>query len=395
MAVGETVVGTLWTSFAGICIEKLLDELLKVNQHLFLAKILIGKIFQNGINQKKSASKESQDASQTSASPTTPSAMLNSSDSLLYNFSYLSSVIHPVIILRLLEHRLFTPLFKKKSVTSNASAFSNPFSNNDTKNPTISLTPHIGASALASIPMLPKLDPVKRQRSSLSKDNTTNDRASLLTKFTHSTYDKHRKTTKNAVSNTSISAVSSGNSQISTTSNLPVSSTPSSVGPNSNELSLLLAATIAPPPSTNLTATTNNSNQSRKWFWRSSDKNLQSHLPNDRNPLLQAIVESDTSTSKTNALPSASNPAANGAVVGEIKLLEKELLNLPSFQLSDSQNPLLPSPTCLGYGFPTPFDQPNSLNNRPISMASNIKGQQINNITNGAFKSRIADEDCT
>lgn len=30
MAIGETVVGTLWTSFAGICIEKLLDELLKV-----------------------------------------------------------------------------------------------------------------------------------------------------------------------------------------------------------------------------------------------------------------------------------------------------------------------------------------------------------------------------
>jgi hypothetical protein len=30
MAVGETIVGTLWASFAGICIEKLLDELLKV-----------------------------------------------------------------------------------------------------------------------------------------------------------------------------------------------------------------------------------------------------------------------------------------------------------------------------------------------------------------------------
>lgn len=322
--------------------------------------------------------------------------MLNSSDSLLYNFSYLSSVIHPVIILRLLEHRLFTPLFKKKSATSNISAFSNPFSNNDTKNPTISLTPHIGTSALASIPMLPKLDPVKRQRSSLSKDNTTNDRASLLTKFTQSTYDKNRKPTKNAISNTSISAISSGNSQISTTSNLPLSSTPSSAGPNSNELSLLLAATIAPSPLTNLTATTsNNSNQSRKWFWRSSDKTLQSHLPNDRNPLLQAIVETDTSASKNNAIPSASNPAANGAGVGEIKLLEKELLNLPSFQLSDSQNPLLPSPSCLGYGFPTQFDQPNPLNNRPISMASNIKGQQINNITNGAFKSRMADEDCT
>ena len=30
MAIGETIVGTLWKSFAGICIEKLLDELLKV-----------------------------------------------------------------------------------------------------------------------------------------------------------------------------------------------------------------------------------------------------------------------------------------------------------------------------------------------------------------------------
>ena len=30
MAIGDTIVGTLWTSFAGICIEKLLDELLKV-----------------------------------------------------------------------------------------------------------------------------------------------------------------------------------------------------------------------------------------------------------------------------------------------------------------------------------------------------------------------------
>jgi hypothetical protein len=35
MAIGETVVGTLWTSFAGVCIEKLLDELLKVCLHLF------------------------------------------------------------------------------------------------------------------------------------------------------------------------------------------------------------------------------------------------------------------------------------------------------------------------------------------------------------------------
>ena len=34
MAIGETIVGTLWASFAGICVEKLLDELLKVNLEL-------------------------------------------------------------------------------------------------------------------------------------------------------------------------------------------------------------------------------------------------------------------------------------------------------------------------------------------------------------------------
>ena len=322
--------------------------------------------------------------------------MLNSSDSLLYNFSYLSSVIHPVIILRLLEHRLFTPLFKKKSVTSNAPAFVNPVSNNEMKNPMISITPNIGTSALASLPTLPKLDPVKRQRSSLTKDSTTNERASLLTKFTHSTYDKHRKTAKNAASNTSISAISSGNSQISTASNLPLTSTSSSGGPNSTELSLLLAATIAPTSPTNLTGTLSGTtaNQPRKWFWRNSDKNPQSHLPNDRNPLLQAIVESDTATSKTNLIPLASSPTANVAGVGEIKMLEKELLNLPSFQLSDSQNPLLPSPTCLSYDFTTQFEQPNHVNSRQILVTSNIKGQQINNFTNGAFKSGITDEDC-
>ena len=38
MAIGETVVGTLWTSFAGICIEKLLDELLKVNSAIDIVR---------------------------------------------------------------------------------------------------------------------------------------------------------------------------------------------------------------------------------------------------------------------------------------------------------------------------------------------------------------------
>jgi len=319
---------------------------------------------------------------------------MNSSDSLLYNFSYLSSVIHPVIILRLLEHRLFTPLFKKKAVTSNPPISTNPIQINENKNLISSITPNIGASAIASIPMLPKLDPLKRQRNSLTKekDNSTNDRSSLLTKFTHSTYDKNRKISKTATPSTSISGITSINSQISTNSNLPTTSTSSSSGgANTNDLSLLLGSTISSPP------TTNNPNQPRKWFWRNSDKNSQSSIPNDRNPLLQAIVETDTLTSTNNQ--STSNPSSNVAGVGEIKLLEKELLNLPSFQLSDSQNPLLPSPTCLNYDFTTQFDSTNHptttnlLTNRQYSSSSsssNIKGQQTNNL----FKSKINDEDC-
>src|SRR5256885_2318714 len=108
--------------------------------------------------------------------------MMNSSDSLLYNLSYLSSVIHPVIILRLLEHRLFTPLFKKKSVTSNPPIITNI---NEHKNSNLPIQPNIGTSALASIPTLPKPDPLERQRNSLTKENITHDRSSLLTKFTH------------------------------------------------------------------------------------------------------------------------------------------------------------------------------------------------------------------
>ncbi len=322
--------------------------------------------------------------------------MLNSSDSLLYNFSYLSSVIHPVIILRLLEHRLFTPLFKKKAaVTSNAPIVSNPLPTTEIKNPILSLTPNVGASALASIPTLPKPDPLKRQRNSLTKENTNNDRSSLLTKFTHSTYDKHRKIPKNTTLNTSVSGITSTNSQISSNNNLPItSSSTSSTGQNTNDLSLLLAATILPSSSSTTAITSNSSTQPRKWFWRNSDKNLQSNIPNDRNPLLQAIVETDTLAS-TNNIQSTSNPTANVAGVGEIKLLEKELLNLPSFQLSDSQNPLLPSPTCLNYDFTTQFDQTNPIPiDRQYSLPFNIKGQQVNNLINGGLKSKINDEDC-
>jgi hypothetical protein len=307
--------------------------------------------------------------------------MINSSDSLLYNLSYLSSVIHPVIILRLLEHRLFTPLFKKKSVTSNPPPLVNPMPINENPKPINStITPSIGASALASIPMLPKPDPFKRQRNSLTKENSSstinNDRSSLLTKFTHSTYDKHRKVSKNGTSNTSISGTISTNSQISSNNSIPITSATSISGANPSDLS-------------NQPTTT-----SRKWFWRNSDKNTQSNIPTDRNPLLQAIVETDTST---NNISSPTNVAANVTGVGEIKLLEKELLNLPSFQLSDSQNPLLPSPTCLNYDFPTQFDQTNVILNRQhssSSSSSNLKGQQANILSNGLFKSKINDNDC-
>ncbi|CAF2856201.1 unnamed protein product [Rotaria sp. Silwood2] len=383
MAIGETVVGTLWTSFAGICIEKLLDELLK-----------------NGINPKRSTSKECQDSSQVPTSPTSsPSvtAMINSSDSLLYNLSYLSSVIHPVIILRLLEHRLFTPLFKKKSVPNNPISLSTTQQINDNKNSLSSITPNIGTSALASIPTLPRLDPLKQQRNSLTKDNvpSTNDRSSLLTKFTQSTYDKHRKVSKNTAPQTSLTGIMPTNTQILTNTNLPITST-SSGGINANDLSLLLTSAISSSSSATTTNTSNQPSTARKWFWRYTDKNTQSNITNDRNPLLQAIVETDSLMSKTN-IQSPTNATANVAGVGEIKLLEKELLNLPSFQLSDSQNPLLPSPTCLNYDFSTQFDQTNSTTSlnthRQYSSpgsSSNTRGRQTKNL----FKSKINDEDC-
>ncbi|CAF0747680.1 unnamed protein product [Adineta ricciae] len=355
MAVGETVVGTLWTSFAGICIEKLLDELLK-----------------NGINQKKFPSKEFQDPAQLPTSPTSPTGMLSSSDNLLYNLSYLSSVIHPVIILRLLEHRLFTPLFKKKAVTSNPPPAVIPQQAADTKPTNATITPNIGTSALASIPTLPKPEPFKRQRSSLTKESysssSNHDRSSLLTKFTHSTYDKHRKSSKYTTPSASVSGTASTSSQNTANSALPTTGTSTTNGINTIDLSSLLP--------------TNNSNSTttRKWFWRNSEKNIQPNIPNDRNPLLQAIVETDTSTMANHNQSTSNPPISNG--VGEMKLFEKELLNLPSFQLSDSQNPLLPSPTSLNYDFSAPFDQTNLM-------------MKETNSPNSLFKPKLTDDEST
>jgi hypothetical protein len=44
------------------------------------------------------------------------------SESLTYNMSYLASVVHPLIIIRLLEHRLFTPLLKKSTPAATRNA---------------------------------------------------------------------------------------------------------------------------------------------------------------------------------------------------------------------------------------------------------------------------------
>jgi hypothetical protein len=346
MAIGETIVGTLWASFAGICIEKLLDELLKVNIRLFKPKLILFLKIQNGINQKKSVSKDSQDASQPPTSPTLSSTMINSSDNLLYNLSYLSSVIHPVIILRLLEHRIFTPLFKKKSVTTNQPTLLNENKNNNNS----TITSNIGASALSFIPILPQSE----QRNSITKSSQPN-------------FDKNRKVSRGTPS----TSISGGT----TSSQLVPNNDLSSNVINPTDLSLFLSS-----------QTTNNSNQNpmastttRKWFWRNSEKNIQSNLSNDRNPLLQAIVENDPIISSN----SVSTTTTNNAGVGEIKLFEKELLNLPSFQLSDSQNPLLPSPTCLSYDFPTQFDQTNPIINVIINQ------QFTHSLSNGLHKSNI------
>jgi len=269
-------------------------------------------------------------------------------------------VIHPVIILRLLEHRIFTPLFKKKSVTINP-----PIVINDNK---ITIPPSIGTSALASIPTLPRPDTLLHKMNSITKSSQSN-------------CEKNRKIHR-ATPSGSISVVSTISSQLSTNND----STSTMI--HSTDISSLLSATST--NSSNSSATTN----TRKWFWRNSEKNLQPNISSDRNPLLQAIVENDT----ISALGSVPTTTTDGAGVGEIKLFEKELLNLPSFQLSDSQNPLLPSPTSLNYEFSTPFDQEpspkiNVTINRPYSPQPIVKGQHTASLSNGLHKSRLNNDD--
>ncbi|CAF5050617.1 unnamed protein product, partial [Rotaria sp. Silwood1] len=311
MAIGETIVGRLWTSFDGISIEKLLDELLK-----------------NGINQKKSLSKESEDVYQSRISQTSSLTMINSNDNLLYNLSYLSSVIHPVIILRLLQHKIFTPLFKKKSHFNNSSNQTNDYllnSNNDT-------------SILSSIPT-----------SNINHKIIQQQQSNSLIKYSKSINDKDYQINENQRT-TSISNNQSDLSSIKTN--------------NSNQ------------PLTTTTTTT------RKWFWKNSDK---VNELNDVNPLLKNIGENDLLSSSSLGCIYLSKK--NEKQVGDMKLFEKELLNLPSFQLSDSQNPLLPSPTCLSYDFSTQFYQTNINLNRQYS-TSNIITNSNHSLTNHLHKSK-------
>ncbi|UJR13521.1 hypothetical protein I4U23_000535 [Adineta vaga] len=350
MAVGETIVGTLWASFAGICIEKLLDELLK-----------------NGINQKRSTSKESQDVPQIPTSPTLPNGTINSNDNLLYNLSYLSSVIHPVIILRLLEHRIFTPLFKKKSVTTNPGNLSN-----DSKTINNGVTsPIINTALNTSIPTIPRSEILFQQGNS-------------TTKYSQSTIDKNR-TILRVTPSASISTASAASSQSAPTNDFPSNninslehpsrfSTPTTLSTNNSNPLVSSSTTNTAIPTT------------RKWFWRNTEKNTQINNTSDRNSLLQAIVENDPIL-LSGSIPTTT-ATTNTAGVGEIKLFEKELLNLPTFQLSDSQNPLLPSPTSLN-DFSAHFD--------PASPMINVivNREYAHSFSNGLNKSNVHDDNLT
>ena len=90
MAIGESsVMNMLKLNVSAVNIEKLIDDILKEIRNDNLEKI------QFGFAEKSTDS------------------------SLVYNMSYLASVVHPLIIIRLLEHRLFTPFLKKTTNSRN------------------------------------------------------------------------------------------------------------------------------------------------------------------------------------------------------------------------------------------------------------------------------------
>lgn len=98
MSIGENLIMNMWRlNVASISIEKLLDDILKEVKNDNLDKI------QFSFNDK--------------------------CENLRYNMSYLCTIVHPLIIIRLLEHRLFTPLLKKtnsRAPTSVSLSIGNP-----------------------------------------------------------------------------------------------------------------------------------------------------------------------------------------------------------------------------------------------------------------------------
>ena len=108
MAVGEHRILSMWRlNLAAISIEQLLDNILKDIKNDNSDKI------QFGFNGK-------------------------STENLAYNMSYLTTIVHPLIIIRLLEHRLFTPLLKKTvkpRTSTNYASFSLSISSAANNNP--------------------------------------------------------------------------------------------------------------------------------------------------------------------------------------------------------------------------------------------------------------------
>jgi hypothetical protein len=120
MAIGESsIMNKLRLNMTAMSIEKLIDDILKViysivgkKIHLtlmfiFLLKNLIKEMRNDNMEKIRFGFAEKCDAG-------------NSNENLTYNMSYLASVVHPLIIIRLLEHRLFTPLLKKTPAARNA-----------------------------------------------------------------------------------------------------------------------------------------------------------------------------------------------------------------------------------------------------------------------------------
>ena len=90
MAIGEnTVISDCHLNFTSIRIEKVLDNILKEIQNKTTEKIKFN--------------------------------LNENSNNLEYNMSYLCTLVHPLIIIRLLEHRLFTPLLKKSNTRESSS----------------------------------------------------------------------------------------------------------------------------------------------------------------------------------------------------------------------------------------------------------------------------------